>query len=247
MARIEETAIEVAQAVLDDLGGFDEYPDLRAAHMEVVTNAAIRMSQRLGKSIDSEQFLQKTIEFQSRAVELSQGHIQVIILAGYAAFFALWSGLAVDISRMGALSSGALMIVSVIVFIGWTVAGLVFAKVATERVMTVYQNGPVDFWSRYQAAELENLQGRGRFMRFWKPVVAVSGSTALGAALILAISSGAAFFQKIDKRAHDLELRQSMKPVRVPQPVHIKTETHCDPRSSRGTVPKAAIQSPPAQ
>jgi hypothetical protein len=201
MATIDETAIEVAEAVLVDLGNFDEYPELRAAHLEVATKAAIRMSQRLGKSIDAEQFLDKTLEFQSRAVEISQSHTQVIILAGYAAFFALWSAMALDVSRPWALLSGFLMIVSVIIFVGWTVAGLVFAKVATERAMAVYQSGPVDFWERYQEAERNNLQGRSRIMWFWKPVVATAGSTALLAASTLGISSAAAFVHKIEKGA----------------------------------------------
>lgn len=201
MAKIEETALEVTEAVLEELGGFGACPDLRAAHLEVGQIIAIRMSQRLGKSIDSEEFLQRTIEFQSRAVELSQGHIQVIILAGYAAFFALWSAMALDIPRESALFSGSMMIISVIVFVAWTVAGLVFAKIATERTMTVYLNGPVDFWTSYQAAETQNLQGRSRLMRFWKPAVAVSGTTALIAALVLAVASGASFVQKINKNA----------------------------------------------
>lgn len=196
MATIEQTAHEVAEAVVDEHGGYHEYPDLRPLALAIAHDAAVRMSQRLGKSIDSERFLEETIGFQTRAVALSEGHIQVVVLAGYAAFFALWSAMASGIPIAAVLLSGAMMTTSVIVFIGWTVAGLIFAKFVTERTLKVYLDGPVDFWPRYQQAEAINLAGRAKLMRYWTPVVAVAAGTALIAAGTLAISSGISFVQK---------------------------------------------------
>ena len=196
MATIDETAVEVANTLVDELGQHSTTDDRDRDH-EIARLAAIRMSHRLNMSIELDDFFERTIEFQTKAVTLAEGHIQVIILAGYAAYFALWSTMAAHIPSWAMLASGALMLISVIVFVGWTVAGLVFAKVATERTMKVYNDGPIDFWTRCQEAERKNLAGRQRLMKFWQAIVACAGVTALAAAVLLAATSGMSFVDNI--------------------------------------------------
>lgn len=206
MANINETAAEVAEALLNQRGGYDGFDDLRTRDLEIAHDAAVRMSQRLGKSVDAEVLLDKTLEFTTRAAAIGQGHMQVIVLAGYAAFFALWSTMAPAIPTKAMLGTGALMIVSVITFIGWTIAGLVLTKVTTERTMLVYRDGPVDFLDRIRDADAKNFSERHRLMRWWKPVVGVAGGTALLASAILGGEASLTFVTKVlDERTKAAE------------------------------------------
>lgn len=196
MTTMDELAWSLADTLVDEIGPH-ESPEIRERERQIAATAAIRMSNRLNKSIDVDTFFERTIEFQAKAVGIAEAHIQVIVLAGYAAYFALWSAMAAELPAWALLASGALMTISVVVFVGWTVAGLIFAKFSTDRILNVYRDGTLDFLPRYQQAEEHNLASRAKIMRWWAPVVAVAGFTALTAALILSIVGGVSFVQRV--------------------------------------------------
>ena len=219
MATIQEAAAEVANDLVGRRGGYETAPDLLSHDIEIATDAAILMSQRLGKSIDIDDFLEKTIEFQTRATAVGQGHIQVIVLAGYVAFFTLWSAMAYSVPVWAILGAGAFMVLSLVIFVGWTVVGLFFTKSAMERTLAAYQAGPVDFYPRHQAAEIENLTGRSRLMAWWRPVVYSAGGAAMFAAVILAVASITTLVNKISATANSAPSAASVGPrVRIHQP-----------------------------
>lgn len=61
------------------------------------------------------------LTFMSQAYEKATAYDNVIIVAGYAAFFALWSGVARDLPRPAALWIVAMMIVSMTGYLGFNV------------------------------------------------------------------------------------------------------------------------------
>ena len=147
------------------------------------------MSDKLGKSISAEEFFQKTLEFQSKSVTTIQGHIQVIILAGYAAFFTLWSSMASSLPIKVMLISGGLMGLSLIVFLIWVVIGVIFLKYQQELILSEYHIGPVNLPERLQNAEKKVLNLRKKLMPFWKYVVIFSGLTAFISSSLLSFDS----------------------------------------------------------
>lgn len=138
---------------------------------------------------DLREFYDSLLSYQSKALENSAAYNQVIILAGYAAFFAVWSTVADQIPQWVMLLSGALMVISVIVYVGWTVVGMVVLQSYNARMVAELSKGYEGFYSRLAAVEEQGLRLRGRLLKRWLAVVIVAGSTALVAAVLLASAS----------------------------------------------------------
>lgn len=135
--------------------------------------------------LTTREFYDAALNFQAKALEQSSTYNQVIILAGYAAFFAVWSTMADEVPRWAMLLSGASIIVSVIVYVGWTIAGMVFMKTFHEDMAKAIGLGPEGFLARVQSAESRMLARRPKLMRWWAPVVIISGGLGLVAASVL--------------------------------------------------------------
>src|SRR5688500_16100420 len=72
---------------------------------------------------------------QSRVLDASSGYNQIVVLGGYAGFFTIWSGTAGFLPRWLVLTSGALMGLSLIVYVGWTVYGMILRSSGMQRMM----------------------------------------------------------------------------------------------------------------
>jgi len=195
MSSIDEAAADVAGQLAHELGPHAD----QSAHerdFTIAHAAAVRMAIRLNKCIDADDWLDRTLAFQSRAVEIAQAHNQVIVLAGYAAFFTLWSSMASSIAVPAMLASGAFMAISAAVFIGWTVRGMFLLRTTSERQLALYRGGPVDFPVRQSKTEKANLADRDRLMRHWPAVVWSAAGTAGVAAAILVCASVVSFVDR---------------------------------------------------
>jgi hypothetical protein len=67
----------------------------------------------------------RIITLNSQVFGAAATYDQVIVLAGYAAFFALWSGVAKDVSHTLRLAAVALMGISLMLYIAWTVMQMI--------------------------------------------------------------------------------------------------------------------------
>jgi hypothetical protein len=199
MATIIETAEKVARELAEDRQFTEEEADLRAYVLDVAEEAALRMSDKLEKSIGGDELISKLLEFNTRTFKQAELHNQVFIIAGYAAFFALWSAVAADIPRPARLYSGGIMVLSLIVFVGWTVTGMIVAKVMMDRTLAVFLAGPVDFYERHAKMERVNLKTRDKLMRWWLPTVTAAAGTALIATIVLSVSAGIEFITSADE------------------------------------------------
>jgi hypothetical protein len=130
-------------------------------------------------------FYEATASYQSRMLEASSGYNQVVVLAGYAGFFTLWSAVRDDVHHSLLLISGGLMALSLIVYVAWTVASMVLSRNSMQRLLNEIAKGPEGYLARVQAAEAKNVGDANAYMRFWKPVLWSSGVPALLAALLL--------------------------------------------------------------
>ena len=76
--------------------------------------------------------------------------------------------------------------ISLAIYVGWTVAGMVMLRNHTQRMMNEIGKGVDGFQERVEAAEAMSIAASGKLMRFWKPVLWAAGAPALVAALLLA-------------------------------------------------------------
>lgn len=131
-------------------------------------------------------FYEVTASYQSRMLEASSGYNQVVVLAGYAGFFTIWSAVRTDIPHWLLLISGALMGFSLIVYVAWTVCGMILSRNAMQGMLNEIAKGPEGYLARIQAAEAKNVGVMNRAMQFWRPVLWSSGLPALVAGVLLA-------------------------------------------------------------
>ena len=113
----------------------------------------------------------------------------VIIVAGYAAFFGLWVGVSGDVSRACRTVTAAMMGSSLFAYICWHLTQMVFRQRQQEQrfaILAEWQDDPVTLFER--ANELEHRQ-RVESMRYinkiWPPVFKFTVATGLAGAIVL--------------------------------------------------------------
>lgn len=136
-----------------------------------------------------EGWIQQIVDYQQKTFELSAAYNQVIVLGGYAAFFAVWSATVSSLPAWAVLLTGGLILFSAIFYIGWTVANMIVMSRRSVEMMKAINEGPVT--SPKLMLEVENKHRRiiTKLMGFWMPVVLSAGLSALAAALILTVMS----------------------------------------------------------
>lgn len=145
--------------------------------------------QRAVGEIDQREFFENVATYQSRLYATSAAYNQVVVLAGYAGFFAIWASLKPDMARWVIQTSGGLMVVSLILYGGWTVVQMYVGKVHSGHMLAEIAKGREDFHRRIGAAEARGIAASQSLMRWWKPVVWSSGLAALAAGLIVSVSA----------------------------------------------------------
>lgn len=142
------------------------------------------------------EFYDALLSFQTKAIETSAAYNQVIILVGYAAFFAVWSSSAEHLPAWVILASGGLVILSVIVFVAWSVLNMVTVNQSHIAMATALSKGFEGFYERVLEVEEATLRAKARLQRWWIPVVFCAAIPALIGAVMLAAGSAWAVFEK---------------------------------------------------
>ena len=136
-------------------------------------------------------FYETLAAYHARLMEASSGYNQIVVLGGYAGFFTVWAATAADLPRWLVLLSGGLMGISLAIYVGWTVVGMIMLRAHSQRMMDEIAKGIEGFFERVEAAEAKGIAASNNLMRFWKPILWSAGVPALIAALLLA---GGAFW-----------------------------------------------------
>lgn len=176
--------------------GFSELVVLRQRLSEEGRMEAAREEDFQRELRDRRDFFGSAAEYQSRIFDASTAYNQIIVIGGYAAFFGVWSAFANTIDRAILVSSGFLVIVSLVVYVGWTVFGMAQLGRRNMEAIATFGGGVEGFAERIQAVEAESQRRSVNMLKFWRPIVWISALTGLSAATML---GGAALWALIPK------------------------------------------------
>lgn len=143
--------------------------------------------------------LDKLVTVHAQLYSQGRDYTNFILVAGYAAFFALWSGMAGDIASHLRLWSGGLMGVSLLLFISWELVVMYNRMLAGNRLATVLAPSgyPDDFEARWDEAATAISRRELRSLRLWpyvffpSVVTGLTGAAILGASAFIAVASPA--------------------------------------------------------
>lgn len=197
MTRLEEVALIIFRKVNSDQ---DASWDTMS---EEERQDALEWAQAAADAIDDDgvrarYFLDHGASYHSKVVGAGSAYHQVVIVSGYAAFFALWSTMAGGLPVWAVMTIGGLMAFSLLIYIGWTVIAMVVSEISTRRLTAALNAGPIDIEQRWGAAEAEGLRQQVKLDRLWIPALVASLLPAVVAALLL---SGMAFRSVINQHA----------------------------------------------
>ena len=101
--------------------------------------------------------MQKLILINGEIFEKAAAYDNVIMIGGFAAFYATWSGAVSLLERWAVLWSGALISVSLTLYICWHIYSMVVRQIGQRRFATVIQTStdPIAFEAAWQKAELQ--------------------------------------------------------------------------------------------
>ena len=113
-----------------------------------------------------------------------------ITVAGYAAFFGLWSGVADDVSPAARTLTAALMGVSLLLYISWTLLVMITRhSYDREFVGTIAKSQePIDAINDWDTIERKKIRALIGVQSFWMPVFGTAVLTGLSGALLLTYS-----------------------------------------------------------
>ena len=146
----------------------------------------------MAQELTVEEYFDKVVAFQNKSLEMTAAYSQVIILAGYAAFFAVWSAVASQVQHWVTVFGGSMMLLSVTVFIGWTVTNLVFLNMHHLNMLGAMTAGLDGFDARVAKVESRHLHAMAKLKRYWIPIVCFCSVTAFVATVLVA---GAGFMK----------------------------------------------------
>ena len=98
---------------------------------ELMDQHNYRLNIKLTDDIDAanrQRRLDKAVAAQSALYVSAKDYANFIIVAGYAAFFALWGAVVKDLQVLPRLASGGLIGLSLIMFIVWELYGVLIGK-----------------------------------------------------------------------------------------------------------------------
>lgn len=137
---------------------------------------------------DLDAVLERRLKFVSEAWGYASAYDTAITIAGYGAFFALWAGVADDVTSAARATTATLMGISLLLYIGWTIT-MMMARHLHDREfiasITKAQTAAdaIAEWDRVETRKRDNLIRIQH--RFWMPVFGGAVGTALAGTLTL--------------------------------------------------------------
>ena len=122
----------------------------------------------------------------------ARDYTNIIIVAGYVAFFTLWAGIADDLDVLVRCLTAGLLGLSLVVFVGWEIAGMVIRVIAERPFgeLDPTDHYPGDFEERWDRAMAVSIRMQRQYITAWPWVLGVSAGPGLAGGALLA---GAAF------------------------------------------------------
>lgn len=130
--------------------------------------------------------IEAVIKVTAALYDKAAAYTNLIIIAGYAAFFAVWGNVRIYLGKREILYAALFMIISLVCFVVWeTTKMFITAKSLNGFRNAVIGATPEDFNSRLQ--ELQNAEAKLmiKFMYIWYFVLAICVGFGLSAAALL--------------------------------------------------------------
>lgn len=131
--------------------------------------------------------LDRLVARHAEQMNRAKEYTNIIIVAGYAAFFGLWAGIAQDIDVRARATAAALLTLSLMAFISWEIISMYYRaeshKPFNELLLqTPYESEFEDSWD---AAVAANERIYNRYIKAWPWFLIISVFTGLCGAAIL--------------------------------------------------------------
>jgi hypothetical protein len=140
---------------------------------------------------EAEKVRERLIALSSETYGHAAAYDNAVIIAGYAAFFALWSGVANDITPMARLVTVALMGVSLVLYISWHMIQMLTRQYADRERAAAFAHvgNPETFDQLWKEAEQRRGIALQRTLRFWPFIFVPSLAFGLAGATTLAYNA----------------------------------------------------------
>lgn len=132
----------------------------------------LKMEQR-AMNADQEKLTRTLAEIQVKVWEKASAYTNVIILAGYAGGFGIWTYTKAQLTDKANIWVATFLGISLIVFIGWEIFTMIlrsrhFAKI---QPLLVSQLTPKEFFEKLEVAKLDEARSTLWFTRVWSVVL----------------------------------------------------------------------------
>lgn len=145
----------------------------------------------------SERLLEKTLAWAKEMHSLASGYDQVVIVAGYAAFLTVWAQTAPHLARSVVLLSGALIGISLVLFVSFHVLQMAVrshSAIALGIQLRKVNPTPIDQLQVYITNQQKAAKSSSIILVVWPFVFYPAVITGIGAALLI---SGSAFWSVV--------------------------------------------------
>lgn len=114
-------------------------------------------------------YYDRYVSAQAEVFSKARDYTNIIIVAGYAAFFGIWAGMASDLPQRVRLIAGGLMAISLVLFVTWELITMHGRVAAGRRLGNVLREAayPDDFEEKWNAALAENHREDLKVARYW--------------------------------------------------------------------------------
>ena len=130
---------------------------------------------------------ERRLRFTESSWDKASAYDNVITVAGFAAFFALWSGVADDVTPTARTATAALIGTSLLLYVSWTMLVMV-TRHSYDRQFAASigkTQEPIDAINEWDAVERKRIRALVMVQRFWLPVFGTSVITGVTGALLL--------------------------------------------------------------
>jgi hypothetical protein len=136
---------------------------------------------------DLDAIYERRLKFVDEAHGKATAYDTAITIAGYGAFFALWSGVAGDVSPTARTATAALIGVSLLFYIGWTMLAMLTRHRYDKEFVEAIQKSqsPDEAIAEWDMVDLKKRLAQLSLLRWWRFIYGTAVLTGVSGALLL--------------------------------------------------------------
>lgn len=139
---------------------------------------------RFQQACEDDKAVAAWVQMTEKEMTHSTGYANLILVAGYAGYFAFWSTLVERLPHWLYAVSGLLALSSLLLFISWEVTKMIWGTVHLNRIQAMLEKG-LRGSSLVQAVEMARTLHAARINRLWVGLLVPTVAFGIGAGLLL--------------------------------------------------------------